>query len=640
MRTYLILACIPICSITNGQSALPPFGEYSSEEISLKECTFDKNAEAVVLLDEATCEHDDEYGLLTRRRTRIKILNQREVERGNITIYFYSNDKGSNYETIGEIRGVSFDPESRQLSYLDKKSIFTTKENNKWSSVKFALPNVKAGAIIEYEYRSRWKSFHEPPDWLFQNDIPTVKSCFLYTILPIAEFTYSVQKKPSYPIVVKPMSTEGKIYFEMNNVPGLKSKPYMDAVKDYLQKVEFQLAGYANQRGGGFTKTNQTWKDLAYELITDREFGGVIRKDLPNMIEIKSIVAKETSDQDKVAAIYNYVRNNLTWTGIYSKFATDGLKGPWEKRRGNSGEINLILLSLLQSFNIDVYPLLVAERDYGKIDTTYPFLDRFNKVVAYAKAGGQTFILDATEKYTPPGLVPYPLLNTIGFIVDKKDFNLVRILNKKSSYNNVITLTARLDNSGLLKGTAEIKSSGYAKQIRTENIKTDPKNFNQKVLQDEGSALVVDNCSFENLDDDGKPLIQNVEFHNELNESGGFIFLIPNLFTYFTKNPFTAENRFTNINFGYPYDVSLEATIELPANSKIDNLPEDKYRQFRNNAITVSRKFKLENNKLIASISFSRSETLVVADQYPNLKSTYKQIIDLLNEPVLVKISQ
>lgn len=636
MKFCLILCSLLIFQLINAQSSLPAFGNFSQEEINLKECAFDKNAEAVVLLDHAVSDHDDDYRLITHRRVRIKVFHQREIDRGNIRIRFYSKDK---FEYISNIRGVTFNQEGNQpqVSYLDNKSIFTEKEDNFYSSIKFALPNVKPGSIIEYEYDSNMEHYGGLSSWIFQNEIPTLKSCYLLTILPNTEFQYSVQKKTNYPIAVKPIPDQGKIYFEMNNLPGLKFEPYMDAVNDYLQKVEFQLARYTS-RPGVQTKTNQTWKDLAYDLMTDRDFGGVIKKDLSKLDDVKNLVSKETTDSGKIAAIYNYVRNNFTWNHYHSKYAMEGLKKVWEKRSGTAGEINLLLINLLQTFNIEVYPLLVAERDFGKIDTTYPFIDRFNKVAAYAKANGKTFILDATQKFTPPDLMPFPLLNTIAFVVDKKDFKLIRILSR-NAYSNTITVNAKMDNNGLLKGTAEIISSDYAKQVRTEKIKTDPKKFNKEILEEPGSELIVDNCAFDNLDDDGKTLVQNIEFHNEQNVSGGFVFFTYNLFTGFVKNPFTAEERFTNVNFGYPYDITLKAIVQLPENSKIDKLPEDKELALGNKSFLLSRKLKIENNTLVISIWFRQTITLVQSDQYTNLKSIFKQITDLLNEPVVIKIS-
>src|SRR6186713_1639869 len=75
------------------QSELPAMGFYSEEERNLSVCAFDKDAEAVVLLDHAVSDHDEDYNLITTRRIRIKILTDKEIDRGNISIPFYSKDK-------------------------------------------------------------------------------------------------------------------------------------------------------------------------------------------------------------------------------------------------------------------------------------------------------------------------------------------------------------------------------------------------------------------------------------------------------------------------------------------------------------------------------------------------------------------
>src|SRR6476660_2188433 len=203
MRCHLILCCLLISQLLYCQSSVPEFGYFTAEEINLKECPFDKNAASVILFDDAVADHDDEWRLITHRRVRIKIFNQRDVDQGDIRIRFYSKDK---FEYIANIRGVTTNYENGQLqtSTLDSKSIFTEKEDNYYSSMKFALPNVKAGSIIEYEYDIYMKHYGGLTSWIFQNKIPTLRSCYLLTILPGFEFQYSVQKKFEYPIIIKP----------------------------------------------------------------------------------------------------------------------------------------------------------------------------------------------------------------------------------------------------------------------------------------------------------------------------------------------------------------------------------------------------------------------------------------------------
>src|SRR5689334_2641749 len=109
MRLHLILCCLCLSQFLHSQSSLPEFGYQTAEETNLKECSFDKEAGAVILFDDAVSDHDVSGHLVTHRRIRIKILNQKEVDQGNISIRFYSKDK---FEFITNIRGITTNYES------------------------------------------------------------------------------------------------------------------------------------------------------------------------------------------------------------------------------------------------------------------------------------------------------------------------------------------------------------------------------------------------------------------------------------------------------------------------------------------------------------------------------------------------
>src|SRR4051812_45698265 len=109
------------------QSDLPAFGSYSPQEIAMRECSFDKQADAVVLFDDAVAGYDDRYQLHTKRRVRIKILNEKGIDKGNIVIPFYSEN---HFETIIDIHGQTFDPAENVISALEQKSIYTEKLND------------------------------------------------------------------------------------------------------------------------------------------------------------------------------------------------------------------------------------------------------------------------------------------------------------------------------------------------------------------------------------------------------------------------------------------------------------------------------------------------------------------------------
>lgn len=635
LKMTIILFTLFSCLSAYAQMDFPEFGKFTPEEISLKQCSFDPEAEAVILLDKAVVTHDDEYHMITERRIRIKILSEKGLDRANIIIPFYHKDQ---FEFIDKIVAYTynFDEPGRQSAVvLEGKSIYTEKRNNYYSLKKFALSSVKPGSIIEYHYVSIMKHYGGLEEWKFQSDLPTIQSSFFLQVLPQAEFAYTVQKTPFLNIQIKNMAAEGRIYFEMNNVPALRIEPYMDAERDYIQKVIFQLSGYLSNYGSKLS-VNTTWKSLALELMGDKQFGAQLDKDL-KIEEIKRLTKAESSQQEKLKVIYEFVKKNIAWNGYDGKYAPDGVKTVWERKKGSAGEINLLLTNLLKAAEIEAYPVLAAERDFGKIDTLYPYIDRFNKTVAFAIADGRQYILDATQENCPAGLTPFPLLGTKAFLVDKKIFNIIKISPGTSYYKNIVTIKGVMDSKGLITAEANVKSYDYARQIRLDAVKRDKRKFISENFEKPYEGLGIDSFLVTLPETDSLPFEQIVRYKQQLNESGGFVFVNANLFTGFEKNPFSSSVRFTNINFGFPYNVTVEEEIKLPEGVKVD-LPEDKVLISNDNTIQVARLVRFEGGELKVVIRFVQTTTLVPPNGYKAMKEFYKNMTEMLNKPIVLKL--
>ncbi len=617
------------------QSEFPAFGSFSAEEISMKECSFDPEANAVVLLDMGIANYDDEQHLVIETRMRMKILNEKGLEYANIVLpYYHKND----IEYINKIEAYTynFDASGRpSMIAVDKRSIHTERTSDFYSQIKFAMPAVKAGSIIEYHYVRIRKHYGYLDQWLFQSDRPTLKSSFLLHMLPKHEFTYTVQKSPLYNITIQPMPAEGKIFFEMKNIAGLRIEPFMDAPDDYIQKVIFQHSAYLSSYGTR-QNVNTTWKDLALDLMSEKFFGSQLDKDL-KIEAVKTIVSKGSTATEKMRSIYEYVQKNISWTGVESKVAPDGLKAVADRKKGSSGEMNLLLVNLLNVAGIESYPLLAAERDYGRVDTTFPFIDRFNKTVALVSADGKQYILDASQSNCPPGLTPYPLLGTVAFIVDKKKFSLIRIAPGNKFYKNIISINGKIDPQGILTANAKIQSYDYARQLRLNASNRDRRKFIAERFEAPYEGLTIDSIRILPPEYDSLPFDQQVNFKQQINESGGYILFNPNLFTGFEKNPFVSSIRFTNVNFGFPYTIVVEETFQLPPGAKVE-LPGDKTIRSDDKNIEAFKQVRFENGELKILIRFMQSNTLVKPENYPGLKDLYKKMVDALNEPVLIKM--
>jgi hypothetical protein len=636
LKPFLLFLCIISFFKIQAQDEIPEMGFYSEAERTLSKCEFDKDAEAVVLLDYAFSDHDDEYHLITIRRVRIKILSDKGIDRGNISIPFYSKDK---FEFLHTIQGLTYNwnNDGQFESFkLDKNQIFTEKVDDRFSIVKFAMPGVKKGSIIEYTYTSMMEHYGGLRDWIFQSNIPTIKSAYRLVVLPRAEFKYVVTKKDEYPIIVKQDNDRGSVYFEMNNVAGLQSEPFMNAANDYLQRVEFQLSGYRSVSGSMVTMSD-TWVKIARELDDEPALGGAIKKDLPGTDALALVISGETTETGKLKKLYQYVQSTYTWNEINTKYTSEPLKKIVERKTGTSGELNLVLTNLLRIFNIEASPMLAAERSFGNVNPNLPLIDRFNKTVVFAIADGKPYILDVTQKHSPYYLVPYPLLNTYALIINKKTKELVLIKAGAQLYNSVITVSSKMDANGVMEGHVNIKNLQFAIPYYETRVKYGIKDLVKEFseLDEKEFGLKDYNSATKNGTSD--TLIYDFNYKKDFSDGSNFILLKCNLFTGISKNPFTRDIRFTDINFGYPLKIMLQHEIVLPEGFKTD-LPEDKMVFTPESDITAVRNVTRNGNTITVTINFSRNTTFYPAAKYNTLKKFYAEMLTLLEEPITIKI--
>ena len=296
----MVLVFLSAITTVFAQTTVSDFGQFTPAEFAIKECSFDKTADAVILLDKAIANYNDDYNLITDRRIRLKILKEKGIEQGNIHIGFYSGDK---LEFIRRVNAVIATPDANgnvTWNKLEQKSVYTRKVNEIYSEEVFAMPNVKVGSIIEYEYELVRERYYLK-DWYFQDEMPVVLSSYQVYIPPNAEFNYVVKKNSFMDINIVPLRDAGAVIYEMKNIPGLRDEAYSTSYRDYLQRVSFQLSSY--NRNGAQVRFSNNWKELNREFMDDRDFYGQIKKNVPALASLKTIWVDRTDAYEKMKFI-------------------------------------------------------------------------------------------------------------------------------------------------------------------------------------------------------------------------------------------------------------------------------------------------------------------------------------------------
>ncbi|MBO9201822.1 MULTISPECIES: DUF3857 domain-containing protein [Niastella] len=632
-RLVCSLLCLAFVNLCAAQTTLPEFGVFTEAEKSIRECPFDKEADAVVILDEATADHDDQYRLIFTRRTRLKILKPKGNRYGDIAIRYYTKDDA---EYISDIEAYTCNPNSGgAIKKVPQSAIFRQKINDRWSAVKIAMPEVQPGTIIEYKYINTAKNYSFLDDWYFQGELPVMHSHFWLSIMPNYEFTYRVYKSDQLPITIK-KEKEGRVYYEMNNIAGLRDEPYMDAEKDYLQHVEFQLSGYQGMFGGTIHYMTN-WDEVAREIMTQPSYGGQLNKNIPVepewLIKVKAIAPA----YDRMAAVYNFVYKNLNWNGINSRGAVDGVKETWEKKQGSSGDINLLLINLLKETGLETYPLLVSERGHGKVNAELPFIDQFNKTMACVVIDGKKYVLDATGPYTPAFMIPFSVINTKALLVNKKKSSIISLIETEKRDRNFVNIQAWIDDNGGISGKAYIQSKDYARLTRMRAWQRDKDRFRDNYYTIYETGLKVDSLELLNLENDSLPLEQKFNFSIPPSTSGDYKLVNLNLFSGVAKNPFISDIRFTNIDFGCLQSHSVIEYIELPASLKIETLPKNIRMIMPDTSITFMRIMEAKDNMLQVKYEINFMRPVFTADEYEYVKEFYKKMASIMNEQIVLR---
>jgi Domain of Unknown Function with PDB structure (DUF3857) len=643
MKRLLSIAfiCISISLLGQERNKNVQPGKVEKSDIQLKECDFDRNADAEILLnvEEVKCrEYTYSLDMDVKRTVRIKILNNKGLSWADVKIPYY---KYENTEKIVDINAKTYNLDGAGnllITPIEQKSIFDREITKRVSEKIFTFQDVKIGSVLEYSYMIKGPMSTGLRTWNFQSSIPVKFS--RYTI----DFPASLELEFK-PYCIIPLDTQSvsnsnnKIFnFIMTNVPALRNEPFMSCEDDYVQRLEPKVV--ASSYFGSRNNLTTSWGGIVRSLMRDEDFGQQLEKSIPRTSDLDEILKKINDPILKMAIIYRYVQHNMQWNGRTNIWALDGVKTAWKQKRGTSGEINLILVNLLKGANLEAYPILVSTRENGRIDTRNPGYSQFDKVMAYVTIGSHSYCLDATNKYASHQLIPFDVMYTLGLVVKKFEtfeWGWVTLWDSKQALKDIILINGSIDDRGLMTADATITSIDYSRIKRIQDWKSGKDKFVEKYFGSLIPAISIDSLSVLNEDDDTLPFVQKIKFNKRLSASGDYYYFSPNLFTGLEKNPFTAENRFSDICFGANQHYTIMESYIIPEGFSFDEMPKNMRMIMPDTSVIFTRMIQAQGDLLSLRIEIEFKRPLYIVEEYGNFKEFYKKLFGFLNEQIVIK---
>lgn len=638
---FLIFSLFSNYSFSQAKDSIPAFGQIDKSDLLLKECDFDKNAEALVLFDvqDVICK---QYAIALnteiRRHIRIKILTNKGLGRANVKIPYLSGSLGDDL-SIENAQSYNLDDAGNiVVSKVDKKSIVDKEMNKDFSEKIFTFPDVRAGTVIEYSYKI--KGF-----------VSSLRNWQLQTSIPVVFSRYTMQYPQGIGIFCVPHCSRfliirhSKVWsdtvdiFTMTNIPAFREEPYMTCESDYAQRIELVISSHT-ARDGERIDSIQGWPFIIRHLMNDEYFGRQLSVTIPGIEDLENNLRNVSDAYRKMDIIFRYVRKNMRWNGHSGIRTRDGVKIAWKNKTGSNGEINLILINLLRQAGLSAFPVLVSTRTNGRVNLSIPTLNQFNKVLVLVSINKHDFVLDATDVFTSPKLVPWEVQYSEGMVVDK--FETIEggyrtLWDEKDAFKDLVMIQGNIDSTGIMTGDATVTSYEYSRAKKIRELKESKEQFLEKYFSLGDPSLHIDSSSFINTEVDTMPLQQSVWFNQKLSTSGNYTYLSTNLYTGFKENPFISEQRFSDVFYGANQNYEIVGNYFIPDGYRFDAVPRNETMIMPDSSIVFTRNYSVQSDLISVRISLSFRKPVFSIGEYDSLKEFYKKLFAMLNEQVVIK---
>ncbi len=634
MKKGIFFFFLFVSTLLSGQKDPMKWGKISQAEVDLNIVEFDSSASAVVLCDYGKINVTRGGGVIIRRHTRIKILKEDGKDYANVLIPFYHKG-GSEQITTNHAQTINIINGKPEMTKVGKKDFFKVKRNEAWSELRFTFPEVQVGSIIEYSYTTASENYTNLESWIFQNDIPTIKSQVFANIGAGLNYNIMFQGRN----LINKYRGKTVNTWSLENLPAIEDEPYCPNPFDYIEKLKFQLASYQGQ--GGMVSVMTNWKSVAADLYNQTG----MKQYLKSSKSLNAIVAEVTNEEDseemKIQKIYDHVTRTIKWNKKYRLIPQETFKQFRENKSGNSAEVNLYFINLLKCAGLDAKPTLISTKKHGLINKNITFYSQFNHIIAHVRIIGKDLLVDATNKHRHYTQLDEEDLNGEGLVMHKKKPFWVAL--KSSISTKIVKLvTMKIPEPGKLNYTYQVNAKGYeALKIREQMsaINSDVASYFNKVLIKENSSYKISKEASKNLEEKSKAVSLSADILDEsqsmVNED--FLYINPFIDAYYESNPFNAKNRYLPIDFYFPFEEAYILNFTVPEGYEIIEYPQPLNLMTQGKKAIFKFNSSLNGDQLQLRIVFAIKNPFFTSLDYPVLREIYDRYIEKRAEQIVLK---
>lgn len=629
------------------------WGKPTDQELQMTEYAADKDAEAVVLYHKTDVSYQfisNDFKVYYRVNTRLKVLKPegKRLADGQI-VYLDGPANRGRHELVAGLKATAYNLENGKLVKTKMERSMTSEErlDKNQMVVKFSVPQVKVGTVIEYEYRIESDYYGNIRDWYAQHDIPVLYTCYELSIpewfsFNIEETGMNNLEKKAYSEPLTLLFSGGTENILTNiktfvgrNLPALKDDDFVWHAADYGDKVTAELANIFVP-GAVYENFTSTWTDVDGQLMNDEDFGGRLKRSSPLKDEINAAGIPGISDKtERIAAVWKLLKSKVRWNGKYSLWGESASK-VLKEGTGTNADINFLLINMLKDAGIGSTPVIMRTRDSGILPLSHSSLKYLNTfVVGIPMTDTGMAYLDGSAEDGYLSVLPAKLLVSRARLLQTTGADLWVNLQTKARGRETISIQAQLDANGLLKGNKSsifLDEASAAKRREWRQAK-DSTELIQKMQERDG--IEIQSYRLEGRHDFSPTVKEELTFTKQCDAAGDLIYLNPLIFIPQRKSPFTAAERMLPIEFPYKQSEMQNVMITLPKGYVVEEVP--KPIVIKLDGATARIAYSVLDNMLNIQYMMNIDKTFFAATEYQDLKAFFDRVVESNKQIITLK---
>lgn len=647
MKKLILSLAATLAAVSLLQAQEPDYriGKVSEEELRMERYDRDPDAEAVVLCEEVRTYYliGNQFTRMTDYFIRIKVLKAEGKEYADVELpYVFQRE---NYASLDAVAYNLVDGKVVKTP-LKKQYLFREEVGDEQWMLKFSIPEVREGTVIEYRYRMNSDFVTYIPSVVVQHDIPTVRMKATVEIPEYLRFNVNTKGYLSInmrentiagriagtdvPYNVREITTEGR------DIPALKKEPFVWNRNEFRSMIDFELSQIA-MPFSDVQNFSLTWKDVN-EALAETDFNSNIRMGNPFKEETAAIVARNLAPRQTLHELLRLVQSHMKWDGKY-RLMSSSPRNAADKGTGNSAEINSVLMAAVKDAGFDVVPLLLNPRSRGRLPLAHPSFDGISTfILRVTLDDGKFAYLDGTDPDSDVDLLPTDLLvdrariygvdGNVGWCDISQLSPSSTVINMNLHFDSDLSLrgwiTERFTNQSAMQYSSACTKAGseekYAEGLEeSHHIRIDSLTINGR-----GSAL----------------LTQQYAMTRETEKAGDFIYLDATVIPFLSENPFRSAERSYPVEFDNADSYLIQGTIRLPEGYVVEELPRAVRLNAFNGDITCSYIVQTANGAIQFRMQFKQKRLIFQPGEYADLQAFYGAVVNMCNGKIVLRKQQ